>query len=132
MKLSIIIPVYNTEKYLHRCVDSVLQQNMSDYELILVDDGSTDGSGKICDEYKEKDSRVKVIHTQNQGVSKARNTGLELSSGEYIGFVDADDYIDADMYEKLIEASIDSNADVCCCGYLQELSEIEIYTRISS
>ena len=95
MKLSIIVPVYNAEKYLHRCVDSLLAQdlNSEEYEIILVDDGSTDDSPKICDEYSEKYSQIKTIHKVNGGVSSARNVALDVTKGEYICFVDSDDWI---------------------------------------
>lgn len=92
-KISVIVPVYNVEKYLSRCIDSIISQTFSDFELILVDDGSTDSSGKICDEYGKKDGRVKVIHKKNGGQSSARNAGIENSTGEYISFVDSDDWI---------------------------------------
>ncbi len=99
--ISIIIPVYNMEKYLKRCVDSVLDQTYKNIEIILVDDGSSDLSPKICDEYEKKDNRVKVIHKKNGGLSAARNSGIKVASGEYIGFIDSDDFIDSDMYEML-------------------------------
>ena len=89
---SVIVPIYNGEKFIHKCVDSILLQTFSDFELILVDDGSTDRCPKICDEYSAKDSRVKVIHQANQGVSVARNTGLAAATGEYVAFCDGDDY----------------------------------------
>ena len=110
--LSVVIPVYKVEPYLRRCVDSVLGQTYTDLEIILVDDGSPDGCPAICDEYAQKDSRVKVIHQKNGGVSRARNAGLELAQGEYITFVDADDYIDSQMYEKMLEAAVRTGADV--------------------
>ena len=91
--LSIIVPVYNVEKYLARCIDSILAQTFTDFELILVDDGSTDNSGEICDEYAGKDPRIIVIHKENGGVSSARNHGLDIARGEYITFVDSDDQI---------------------------------------
>ena len=100
-KYSVIVPVYNSEKYLNRCVDSILHQTISDLELILVNDGSKDSSGKICDEYKKKDSRVVVVHQENGGVSKARNVGLDIAKGEYIVFVDSDDYVDDTYLEHL-------------------------------
>ena len=99
--ISIIIPVYRVEKYLRACVDSVLAQTYKNLEIILVDDGSPDNCGQICEEYAAKDGRVRVIHQTNQGVAAARNSGLEIATGEYIGFVDSDDYIDSDMYEYL-------------------------------
>lgn len=102
-EISVIVPVYNVEKYLKRCVDSILNQSYKDFELILVDDGSKDSSGKICDEYGQTDSRVKVIHKKNGGVSAARNTGLKFATGEYIMFVDSDDYIDESMLLEMIK-----------------------------
>lgn len=95
--ISIIIPVYKAEKFIHRCIDSVLIQSFKDYELILVDDGSPDNSGAICDEYAEKDARIKVLHKKNGGVSSARNAGIEFSSCEWIVFIDSDDYLQQDF-----------------------------------
>lgn len=97
--LSVIVPVYNVEEYLSRCIDSILSQTFTDFELILVDDGSQDRSGEICDEYAQKDSRVKVVHKTNGGQSSARNRGLDLAQGTYIAFVDSDDYISRNCYE---------------------------------
>ena len=105
--ISIIVPVYNGEVFLNRCVKSILAQTYTDFELVLVDDGSKDNSGKICDEFAAKDCRVKVIHQKNAGVSAARNAGLAMASGEYIGFVDADDYIAPESYEIAMAASAD-------------------------
>jgi len=110
---SIIVPVYNVAKYINRCVDSILSQNCSDFELILVDDGSTDGSGEICDSYKH-DKRVRIIHTANMGVSCARNTGLDLSAGDYIWFIDADDWIAPDALTIL--SSFQGEADLVLFG----------------
>lgn len=115
VKISVIIPVYNTGEYLHKCIKSVLVQELSELELILVDDGSTDKSGKICDFYAEEDSRIKVIHKKNEGVSIARNTALAVAEGEYIGFVDSDDWIDAAMYKEMYEKARQENADVVIC-----------------
>lgn len=98
-RISCIIPIYNVEKYLHRCIDSILAQTFTDFELILVDDGSPDNCGKICDEYAEKNSRVRVIHQTNNGVSAARNAGLDVAHGEYVCFVDGDDYIALETFE---------------------------------
>ena len=106
--ISIIVPVYNTENYLYRCVDSVLDQTYKNIEVILVDDGSTDSSPQICDEYAKKDKRVVVVHKQNGGLSSARNAGLDIAKGEYIGFVDSDDFIEPYMYEDLISAIKDN------------------------
>ena len=100
-KISIIVPVYNVEKYLHRCVESVLNQSYKNLEIILIDDGSTDESGKICDEFKKNDNRIKVVHKENGGISDARNAGLNEATGEYIAFVDSDDWISPVMIERL-------------------------------
>jgi glycosyltransferase involved in cell wall biosynthesis len=115
--ISIIIPVYKTEPYLRRCLHSVVGQTYKNLEIILVDDGSPDGCGKICDLYAAADSRVKVIHQQNRGLSVARNEGLKIASGDYFGFVDSDDWIDADMYEVLYQGAIQYGADIAICGY---------------
>ena len=120
--VSIIVPVYNTEKYLNRCIDSILAQTFMDFELILVDDGSTDGSGAICDEYAQKDPRVVVIHQKNKGQAAARNRALDIAQGEYIGFVDSDDYIHPQMYEILLNQARIIHADISVCGY-QSVSE---------
>lgn len=104
-KISVIVPVYNTEKYLHRCIDSILSQTFTDFELLLIDDGSKDKSGAICDEYAEKDSRVKVFHKENGGVSSARNAGLDNMRGGYLTFIDSDDWVDSSYLEDLIEYS---------------------------
>lgn len=101
--VSVIVPVYNAKEYLDRCIRSVLSQTIQDWELILVDDGSSDGSGGVCDEFAARDRRIKVIHQENAGVSAARNAGLKAASGEYVGFVDADDTIAADAYEQALE-----------------------------
>ena len=105
--ISIIVPVYNTEKYLPRCIDSILAQSFTDFEVLLVDDGSPDGSGEICDNYIAKDSRIRVFHKQNEGVSSARNMGLDNAIGEWVTFVDADDWIEKDTLEQCIENSKD-------------------------
>ncbi len=114
--ISIIIPVYNVEECLRQCVDSVLAQTYKNLEIILIDDGSSDNSGKICDEYAAQDRRIKVIHQQNQGVPTARNVGLQVATGEYIGFVDSDDYIKPDMYQVLLEETLKNQADITMCG----------------
>ena len=102
-KVSVIVPVYNAEKYLQECVDSILRQTLTDLELILVDDGSTDSSPAICDRYAEQDARVQVIHKPNGRAASARNAGLRAASGEYVAFVDSDDWISPEMYEKMLE-----------------------------
>ena len=114
-KISVIVPVYNAEKYLHRCVDSILTQTFTDFELLLINDGSKDKSGAICDEYAAKDSRVRVFHKENGGVSSARNLGLDNAKGEWITFVDSDDWIVSDMYEKMLQKLVKNNADLCLC-----------------
>ena len=114
--ISIIIPVYNVEQYLSRCIDSVINQTYKNLEIILIDDGSTDDSGEICDEYALKDNRIKVMHKQNGGVSSARNEGLDISKGNYIGFIDSDDFIEKDMYEFLYDLLTKNNCDISCCN----------------
>ena len=115
-ELSVIVPVYNVEKYLQACIDSITNQVYPDFELILVDDGSTDQSGRICDEYARMDERILVIHQRNKGVSAARNAGIRKAKGSYIGFVDADDLLDPRMYDLLMRAARKSDADVVACG----------------
>ena len=110
--VSVIIPVYNVEKYLKQCVDSVIGQTYRDLEIILVDDGSTDHSGDMCDKYAEKDYRVKVIHKENGGASSARNIGIAVVSGEYVYMPDSDDYIDTYCIEKLLNCAMENNADL--------------------
>lgn len=110
--ISVIIPVYNVEEYLRECVDSVLSQTYENYEIILVDDGSTDNSGKICDEYAEKNEKITVVHKENGGPSKTRNAGLKIAKGEYIYFLDSDDYIEKTTLEKLIGVAKSEEADV--------------------
>lgn len=114
--LSIIVPVYNVEAYIKRCLNSILAQTFTDFELILVDDGSPDGCPAICDEYAARDRRITVIHKPNGGLSDARNAGLDIAAGEFLGFVDSDDYISPNMYEKLVEAIKSSGADLVACG----------------
>lgn len=118
--LSIIVPVYNVEKYLSDCINSILNQTYRDFELILIDDGSTDLSGKICDEYSKKDSRIKVIHKNNMGCSAARNTGINFATGDLVAFADSDDLIDSDMYDILIENIDFTNSDVSACSFVEE------------
>ena len=119
-KVSVIIPVYNVDHYLEQCVNSILGQSFGDFELILVDDGSTDRSGAICDEYEKKDVRVKVIHQQNAGSSAARNTGLKVANGIYILFVDADDWVNPNHIESMVETAERESADVVFCGFFYE------------
>ena len=122
MKLSIIVPVYNVKQYIDKCITSILDQSFKDFELILVDDGSTDSSGDICETYAKLDHRVHVYHQANQGQSVARNFAIRKANGDYIGFVDSDDWIQPEMYERLINAAQDKDADVVVCR-LQTVSE---------
>lgn len=121
--ISVIIPVCNVEKYLHRCVDSVIAQTYQNLEIICVDDGSVDESGKICDQYAVRDARIKVIYQENQGLSAARNKGLDAAEGEYIAFVDSDDYILEDMYKKMLDKLLNYNVDLCVCQWQYEFSD---------
>lgn len=110
-KVSIIVPIYNVEKYLDRCIRSLLNQTLKDIEIILVDDGSPDNCPKICNDYAQKDSRIKVIHKTNAGLGLARNSGLDIAIGEYVAFVDSDDFVDIKMYENLYNIAVNGNAD---------------------
>jgi glycosyltransferase involved in cell wall biosynthesis len=118
--VSVIVPVYRSEAYLGSCIDSILRQTLSRLEVILVDDGSPDGCGAICDRYAARDSRVKVIHQPNGGVAKARNAGLDAATGDWIAWVDSDDFIEPDMFQRMLEAAVESRADVCVCGRFEE------------
>lgn len=123
IKLSVIVPIYNASEYLEKCVDSILNQTEKQIELILVDDGSTDDSGTICDAYGRQDSRVRVIHQKNAGVSVARNAGLQEATGEYIGFVDSDDWILDNMYEELLEKARKTQAQIVMCDAVTVYSD---------
>lgn len=114
--ISVIVPVYKVEKYLEKCIESIIKQTYTNLQIILVDDGSPDNCGKICDEYAKKDSRIEVIHKINGGLSDARNVGINRANGRYIGFVDSDDYIKEDMYEKLINLIKEYDADISICN----------------
>lgn len=124
--ISVIVPIYKVEKYLSKCIESILKQTYGNLEIILVDDGSPDKCGEICDDYALKDKRIKVIHKQNGGLSSARNVGIDISEGEYIGFVDSDDYIEPYMYEKLYYAIEQNNCrlSVCNINYVFENGKI--------
>ena len=117
--VSVIVPVYNVEKYIHQCIDSLLNQSLQNIEIILVDDGSPDNCPAICDAYAKKDDRVKVIHKINGGLSSARNAGINLASGDYIGFVDSDDYVDSKMFENMSKTAVDNSVDFVMCDYIR-------------
>ena len=117
-KVSVIIPIYKVEKYLSRCLDSVVNQTLEDIEIVLVDDGSPDSCPEICDRYAKKDSRIKVIHKKNEGLGYARNSGMLIATGEYIAFLDSDDYVSKDMYEKVYSELKRTDADCCVTGYV--------------
>ncbi|WP_175629937.1 glycosyltransferase family 2 protein [Bacteroides acidifaciens] len=123
--ISVIVPIYKVEKYLRRCVDSILSQTYKDLEVILVDDGSPDRCGEICDEYKKCDSRVRVVHKQNGGLSDARNAGLQIATGEYVAFVDSDDWVAKDYLEKLYLALINTGSDICECEIIRTTGNVE-------
>jgi len=125
--ISIIVPVYKAERYLEACINSILAQSYTQLEIILVNDGSPDDSGKLCDILAQKDVRIKVIHKQNGGAGSARNVALEIAEGKFVAFVDSDDTLDIDMYEKLYKRMIETEADICVCGYK---TIYEDYTRI--
>lgn len=127
--ISVIVPVYNVEPYLRKCLDSILAQTYRDLEILVIDDGSTDGSGSICDEYAEKDERIRLFHTENHGLSAARNLGLDIAKGDWIGFVDSDDWIELDMYEVLLSKAEESSADVAECGVFWEYTNKTIEHR---
>lgn len=119
--VSIIVPVYKTEKYLERCVNSLISQTLSDIEIILVDDGSPDQCAALCDEWADRDHRIKVVHKQNGGLSSARNAGLRVATGKYIGFVDSDDDVVVDMYERMYEVANREQVDFVMCDYIRIL-----------
>ena len=123
IKVSVIVPVYNVQKYVKKCIDSILAQTLSDLEILCVDDGSTDNSGGILDEYAEKYSHLKVVHKKNEGYGNTVNLGLEMAQGEYIGIVESDDFVEADMYEELYTVAKEKNLDFIKAGYW-EYSEI--------
>lgn len=117
--VSVIVPVYNVDRYLHRCIDSIIAQDYENLEIILVDDGSTDSSPVICDDYASKDSRIKVYHRENRGVSSARNFGVEASNGKYVSFIDSDDYIASNFISTLYGKIIEYAADISVCSYYE-------------
>lgn len=130
-ELSIIVPVYNTARYLTQCIDSITKQTFKNWELILVDDGSEDGSSELCDEWCQKDARIKVIHKQNTGQADSRNQALKICQGAYIGFVDSDDWIDENMYEILLQEIKSTNSDIAICTHYEE-SKNDSYANVST
>lgn len=121
--ISVIIPIYNVEKYLRQCLDSVINQTYKDLQIILIDDGSTDDSGRICDEYVAKDSRIVLIHQNNKGAGAAKNTGLKAATGDFIAFVDGDDYLELDAYQYMIDLICKYDADVVQCNFQKEFTD---------
>ena len=118
--ISVIVPVYNVEKYISRCLDSIINQTYKNLEIIVIDDGSTDNSGVICDDYAKQDKRITVIHKKNGGLSSARNAGLDIISGDYVGFVDSDDWIEPDMFRGLLEIILKSDCNIVRCGICRD------------
>jgi glycosyltransferase involved in cell wall biosynthesis len=130
--ISIIVPVYNVEEYLPRCLDSIINQSYKNLEIILINDESTDNSLSICKEFKKKDKRIKLISIKHGGLSKARNTGLDVAKGEYIGFVDSDDFIEEDMYKSLYEAIVKSGAQISVCTFYRYHPDVLEYDFLES
>lgn len=120
--VSIIVPVYNAEKYLRKCIESIRSQTLENIQIILVDDGSVDLSGEICDEYAKSDERIGVIHKPNRGLVSARKSGLQLAKGDYIGFVDSDDWIEKDMFSDLYQLALGTGADIVAEGFMEDIS----------
>ena len=122
-KISVIVPVYGVEQYLDKCIESIVGQTYENLEIILVDDGSPDNCPAMCDKWARKDSRIKVIHKENGGLSDARNVGIEAATGEYLAFVDSDDWLNTEMYQKLYDAMIKEDADYCACNIVSWFNE---------
>lgn len=118
--MDIILPVYNTERYLDQCIESIVNQKFNDWHLIIMDDGSTDSSPEICDRWAQRDKRITIVHKQNSGLSDTRNTAIDMSTAEYIGFVDSDDWIEPDMYSFLIDNIKKHDADIAVCNHFFE------------
>jgi len=131
-EVTIVVPVYNVEKFLRRCIDSILNQTFQDFQLVLVNDGSTDQSGQICDEYEKVSDKITVIHKENGGLSSARNAGIEVAQTPYIGFVDSDDFIEAKMYQVLHEALKVHNADIASVDYLEVAENQSIPEKVNA
>lgn len=129
IELSIIVPVYNGGKYLRPCIDSIVGQTFSQWELLLIDDGSTDGSSAVCDEYAARDNRITVVHKQNNGQAAARNDGVALAKGRFVCFVDCDDWLEPDMYEVMIQTLEEQQGDIIICGYIEEYATRQKYVN---
>lgn len=125
--VTIIVPVYNVDKYLKRCIDSILCQTFCDWKLLLIDDGSTDKSASICDEYVKLDTRIKVVHKKNEGVSTARNLGIKLAKGKYITFIDSDDWIEKDFLEIIVSEKEKMNVPILVTGFVVEYNNKKKY-----
>ena len=123
--VSIIVCLYNAERTLHRCIDSVLKQTLKDFEILLIDDGSTDASPSICDAYAKQDERIHVAHLSHNGICQARQTGLEMARGEYLIFLDADDYVKPDMYDRFYRLASDTHSDISFCGWVEITDGVE-------
>lgn len=128
--LSVIVPIYNVEQYLDRCLESIVSQTYRDLEIILVDDGSPDGCPAKCEEWAKRDSRIKVIHKQNGGLGYARNSGLEVATGEYVAFVDSDDWLAIEMYQELMQIAIKDNIDCVYCGFKRQMPTLEFVDEV--
>jgi glycosyltransferase involved in cell wall biosynthesis len=131
-KVSIIVPVYNVEEYLTRCVDSIRKQTLTEIEIILVDDGATDSSGKLCDELAMQDNRIQVLHKENGGLTSAWKAGVAIAKGDFLGFVDSDDWVDLDMFESLYQQASNYDADLTICGLIYEFEDGKTNTRTES
>jgi glycosyltransferase involved in cell wall biosynthesis len=129
--LSIIVPVYNVEAYLEQCLDSILNQTYTEFEILLIDDGSPDRCGDICDEYADRNKRIRVIHAEHKGLATARNIGIKEARGDYLTFVDSDDWIEAVTLSAMMEAAFSADADIVCIGHWEEEGESKKERRYS-
>lgn len=130
--ITIIVPIYKVEKYIHKCINSIINQTYTNLQIILIDDGSPDNCGKICDEYVKKDSRIEIIHKKNGGLSDARNVGIKKAKGKYIGFVDSDDYIKEEMYQNLYNLIKENDADMSICNFYNVIDGKDIIKNVNA
>ena len=130
--ISIIVPVYKVVPYLRQCIESIINQTYRDLEILLIDDGSPDECGEICEEYKNRDNRIRLFHTENNGLSAARNIGLKAATGECIGFIDSDDWVEPNMYEVLVRRLEETEADISVCGYESASQEVVFESAVYS